>query len=96
MESISNEHPTHTSCFGFQHVVLDDELAAPGEQIGEAQLALGRVEDIFLGHLHPRQFAPCSGNALLLLRELLLFIQQIPPGCEPLVLRYDIVRRYRY
>lgn len=42
---------------GAEHEVMDDQLAAPVEQIGERHVATERIEDIFLLDLHPRQGA---------------------------------------
>src|SRR6266446_4585828 len=43
---------------GAEHEMIDDQLAAPVEQIGEGFPAVERVEDIFLLHPDPRRSAP--------------------------------------
>src|SRR5262249_6988176 len=45
-----------------EHEVIDDQLALIAEQLGEALLALARVEDIWLVHLDPRQSATLSAQ----------------------------------
>src|SRR5713226_10266028 len=74
---------------GPKHEMLDDQLAASGEQIGEGLLARRRVEDIVLFDLHPRQRATLGVQSVALPGELLFLAQEVGTRRQPLFLRYD-------
>ena len=42
---------------GMEHEVVDDELTAAGEEVGERLLAVGAIEDVLLVDAFPRQVA---------------------------------------
>src|SRR4029450_5533591 len=44
------------------HEVLDEELAASVEQVGQRQFAIGRVADVLLVDLHPGQRPTVGGT----------------------------------
>src|SRR5262245_10647499 len=75
--------------------MLDDELAAPGEEIAERLLAGRTVEDIGLVDFHPGQAAPAFAELVAQPGELLLFHQKLLARLEPCVLRYDLVLGHR-
>jgi hypothetical protein len=74
---------------GVKHQMMDDELTASIEQVGERHLALGRVEDIVLLDLDPGQGAPLGAQAVARPHVLLLLDQKRLTRSEPLVLRHD-------
>ena len=55
-----------------EHEVVDHELPAPVEEIGQALLTVGPVEDVFLLDALPRQLAPLPAQLVAQPRELLL------------------------
>src|SRR4030095_3577326 len=59
-----------------EHEMLDHELAAPVEQVGERHLATRPVEYIGLVDLHPGQLAALGTELVALARELFLLRQQ--------------------
>jgi hypothetical protein len=69
-----------------EHKVVDDQLAAPGEEVGERHLALGRVEEIILLDLHPRQGATLDGQSVAQSREFFFFAEQFLAGLSPFLL----------
>src|SRR5262245_15228288 len=69
---------------GSHHEVLDEELAPAVEQIGEADLALRRVEDVLLLDPDPRQLATQPVQLVALLREGLLARQELHALLDPL------------
>jgi hypothetical protein len=74
---------------GVKHQMMDDELTASIEQVGERHLALGRVEDIVLLELDPGQGAPLGAQAVARPHVLLLLDQKRLARSEPFVLRHD-------
>src|SRR5437868_10082665 len=76
---------------GAEHEVVDDELAAAVEQVGEARLAARAGELVVLGDLDPGQVAARGGEPLALVGELLLAGEQLLAGLEPLGARNDLV-----
>src|SRR5579863_5243499 len=71
--------------------MLDEELAAAGEQLGERDPALGRIENVRLDHPDPRQRAPLGREAVAQARQLLFLLEQRQAGLEPLLARDDRV-----
>ena len=64
MWSTTNEQLGHPSLpVRAEHEVVDDELAAPVEQVGERDLSLRRVEDVVLVDLDPGQLAPLRASS---------------------------------
>jgi regulator of RNase E activity RraA len=56
--------------------MLDHQLAAALEEIGQRALAVGRVEDVLLVDAHPRQRAALLGELVAQMRQLFLARQQ--------------------
>src|SRR5262249_36358285 len=77
---------------GPHHEMLDEELAAAVEQIGERHLSVRPIENVLLLHLDPREVAAFAGQAIAEPRELLLLGQKCGPPGEPFVSSHDSVR----
>jgi hypothetical protein len=60
---------------GPHHEVLDEELAASVEQVGERDLAFRRVEDVLFLNLHPRLLAPLAAELIALPCEIFLLAE---------------------
>jgi hypothetical protein len=69
--------------------VVDDELAAAVEQVGQRLAAVRPVEDVLLVHRFPRQIAAPLAQAIAQARELFLLGQELRACSEPLVVRHD-------
>jgi hypothetical protein len=69
--------------------MLDDDLTAPLEQLGEAHAAVWRIEAVLLLYLHPGQVTSRCCNLILLASQLLLFDKQLTARGDPLLFRYD-------
>jgi hypothetical protein len=74
-----------------EHEMLDDQLAASAEQIGEGFLPVRPIEDIGLLDLDPRQCPPLAAELVAQAGELLFLAQKLGTLCESLFLRYDRV-----
>ena len=74
---------------GREHEVLDQQLAAAVEQVGERAPAVGRVEDVVLVDTHPRQRAALAGDWSLQARQFLLVREQRLARGNPFVPGYD-------
>src|SRR6202158_2968701 len=72
-----------------EHEVIDDELAAPAEEIAQGLLAARSIEDVLLVHPHPGQLPPLGAERVPLPGKGLLLGEQLLAGCQPLGLRYD-------
>src|SRR5829696_4967319 len=68
-----------------EHQVVDEQLRASGEELAEAAGALGPLEDVLLLDRHPRQLLALARELVAAPSQLLLLIQQLPPGREPFV-----------
>jgi hypothetical protein len=66
------------------HEVLDEELAAAVEQLGQRHFARGPVEDIGFFNLHPRQRSALFRQPVAKPRELLLLGKQSLPRRGPI------------
>ena len=80
---------------GAKHKMPDDQLAAPGEQIGKRLAAVRSIEDIALVHLDPRQRPSFGGQPVAQAGEFLFLGQQFLAENEPVVSRYDPVLHRR-
>src|SRR5262249_4949269 len=91
VEAVRPEGTTGASLapVGTEHKVVNDELAASREKVGEAHLSLRPVEDVVLLDFFPRERAALPGEIVPELREFLLFGEKRPPRCHPLVVRDD-------
>jgi hypothetical protein len=70
---------------GPHHEVLDEELAASVEQVGERDLAFRRVEDVLFLNLHPRQLAALPAQLISQPGKFFLLGEQLLAGCDPFV-----------
>src|SRR5260221_9492867 len=77
--------------FGTEHEVIDDELAASVEKVGERHRALGAFEDIVLLDLDPGQRAALFRQAVALARPPLLFGGKRTPRLDPSLLRNNLM-----
>ena len=72
------------SVVGPEHEVVDEELRAPSEEIRQRGAPLVGLESILLVDPHPRQLLPPPRQVVAAPRELLLRLEQLEPGREPL------------
>jgi hypothetical protein len=71
--------------------MIDDQLAAPIEEIGEPLFALGAVEDVVLFDLDPGQRAPLGAQLIAPAGEFLFVGEMRFPRSDPFVLGHDLV-----
>src|SRR5262245_27244597 len=76
---------------GVVHEVVDDELAAAVEEVGQALLAAGPLEDVGLGHLLPGQVAAGLTELVAQARELLFLEEEPLAGLQPILVGNDSV-----
>lgn len=74
-----------------EHEVIDHQLAAPGEEIGQRNPSSGRIEMVVLLHFHPGQSAPFSGEFIEQANGLFFPFQQLFARADPIVLGHDAV-----
>jgi hypothetical protein len=67
------------------HEVVDDQLTAPGEQIGQTQLTLRPLKTVIGLNLDHRQLAALGVQRIALLGQRLFFGQQSLAGKQPLL-----------
>src|ERR1700687_4846954 len=72
-----------------EHEVIDDELAAPAEEIAQGLLAARSIEDVLLVHPHPGQLPPLGAERVPLPGKGLVLGEQLLSGAQPLGLRSD-------
>src|SRR5438093_2921412 len=72
-----------------EHEMINNQLAASLEQIGQRLFSVWSVEEILLLDLDHRQFAPRRTKRVALATELLFSRQQILPRDQPFSFRYD-------
>src|SRR5882672_2905272 len=80
---------------GPEHEVVDKELRAPSEEVHQRGAPLVGLESILLVDPHPRQLLPPPRQVVAAPRELLLRLEQLEPGCEPLFTCPGHVLRHR-
>ncbi len=70
LEMVDFERASHALVrhAGPHHEVLDEELAAAVEELGQRDLALGSAESICLFHFHPGQILLFRGQCIPLAR----------------------------
>src|SRR5205823_11306970 len=73
-----------------EHEMINNQLAASLEQIGQRLFSVWSVEEILFLDLDHRQFAPRRIKGVALATELLFSRQQILPRDQPLSFRYDL------
>ena len=66
-----------------KHEVINNQLAAVVEKIGERFLAVRSIEDVLLFHFNPWQLAAMATHFVAQPRQVLLPRQQIPASDEP-------------
>src|SRR5437879_297230 len=77
-------------CFvRMKHEVIDDELTAAVEQIGQGLPSRRTVEDVLLGYALPRQAALQSAHLLGLARERFFFLEERAARRQPFFVRND-------
>src|SRR5258708_37230458 len=70
---------------GWEHKVIDDELAPAFEELDQRLLPFSPIEEILLVHLLPRECAPLLGQLVAKPREF-LFLRKKRCSCgEPLL-----------
>jgi hypothetical protein len=65
--------------------MVDEELRASGEQIGERRCAVVGLEAILLVDPDPRELLALSRKFVATPRQLLLRLEQLHAGCKPLL-----------
>src|SRR5207247_178247 len=87
-----------TSCrvVGPEHEVVDEELRASSEEVGQRAAPLVGLESVLLVDPHPRQLLPPPRQLVAAPRELLLRLEQLEPRGEPLfTCPGHVLRHYR-
>ena len=74
-----------------EHEVVDEQLGAAVEEIGEGLRAVLGPEPVLLLDPDPRQPAPLPGQLVAAAGELLLLLEQLVALRLPLLLRGDLV-----
>ena len=78
-----------------EHEVVDEQLGAAVEEIGEGLRAVLGLEPVVLLDRDPGQLAPLPGQLVAAAGELLLLLQQLVALRLPLLLRADPVLRHQ-
>src|SRR5262249_43799058 len=78
-----------------EHEMIDDQLAASVEEVGERFLAVRPLEDVLLVDLDPGQFAPLGAHPVAHPGKLFLVGQVEFARLEPFFSRYDFVVLHR-
>src|SRR5262245_63423069 len=73
------------SLVGSEHEVVEQELAAPVEEVDEARLPVRALEHVILADQHPRQAPALGCERVVSARELLLLRPEPPEGRLPLL-----------
>jgi len=74
-----------------EHEVIDDQLAAPVEQVGEGLLPVRPLEDVALLDPHPGQLAALGAQPIAQPGEFLLLAQELLARSEPVLARHKTV-----
>jgi hypothetical protein len=74
------------SPLGAEHEVVDDELRASGEQLGQRPFAVLGIEDVLLVDGHPGEFPAAPGQLVTLAAVRLLCLEQCQAGLEVFLL----------
>src|SRR5262249_49253685 len=93
VKAIGDHRATGTAFIPFraEHEVVDDELAATTEKIGEGFLAGGRIEDVVLLDLEPRELAALPGDVVAQASQFLFFGEKFFARGHPFGGRDDFV-----
>jgi hypothetical protein len=73
-----------------EHHVLDDQLAAAAEQIGQPGRAVRPLEHVVLFDQDHRQPPPFRVERVALAGQRLFLVEQLAPGFDPLGARHDL------
>jgi hypothetical protein len=76
---------------GAEHEVIDEELRASSEEIGEGRRALVGLKMVLFVDSNPRQLLPPLCQFVTTPRQLLLGLEQLKPGRKPLVTCSNLV-----
>src|SRR2546426_104241 len=68
-----------------EHVVIDEELRAPSEEVCQQGAPFVGLESVLLVDANPRQLLPPPRQLVAAPRELLLGLEQLDPRCQPLL-----------
>src|SRR5262245_29837501 len=79
-----------------EHRVIDDQLAAPREEVTECLRPVLALEGVGLLDELPGQLAPLPAELVAHVGELLLLRQVLLPCLEPLVVLHHFVGRHGY
>ena len=82
---------TPRGVLGAEHEVIDEELRAPSEEIGEGCRPFLGVEPVLLVDADPGQLLPPARKLVAAPRQRLLGVEQLQPGSEPLLARSGLV-----
>ena len=72
-----------------EHEVVDEQLAAPLEQLGQRTGSVFGVEPVVLVDAHPGEGSPLAAQFVAPARELLLRLEKVQPRTEPFLPRGD-------
>src|SRR5262245_9155547 len=81
---------------GSEHEMIDEQLRAALEQIGQGGAAFVGVETIFLVDLHPGQFLAAARQLVAAAGQVLLGLEQVEALCAPLFAGSNPVGRHRF
>src|SRR5258708_24723148 len=87
VEAVRDRRAGRTACrvLGPEHEVIDEELRASSEEIGEGRCALVGLEAVLLVDANPGQLLPPPRQFVATPRQRLLGLQQLQPGRKPLL-----------
>src|SRR5437868_4350440 len=72
-----------------EHEVVDEQLAAPLEQLGQRTGSVDRLEPVALVDAQPRERSPPAAQFVALACELLFRLEKVKPRTEPILPRGD-------
>src|SRR5229473_3359054 len=86
VEAVRDRRAGRTPCrvLGPEHEVIDEELRASSEEIGEGRCALVGLEAVLLVDSNPRQLLPPPRQFVATPRQRLFGLEQLQPGRKPL------------
>src|SRR6266436_5383565 len=86
IEAVGDRRAGRAPCgvLGPEHEVIDEQLRASFEQIGQRHRALVGLEAVLLVDADPGQFLPPPRQFVAAPRQLLLGLEQLQPGRKPL------------
>ncbi len=86
VEAVRDRRAARTPCrvLGPEHEVIDEELRASSEEIGEERCALVGLEAVLLVDPNPGQLLPPPRQFVAPPRQRLLGLEQLQPGRKPL------------